>query len=83
MICAYRYSRLDFQDIIEYARMRGIRVLLEIDTPSHTACWCRGYPEICPPRPCKDGPTRTPLDPSKNRTFEVVGGVLDELSPQV
>ena len=38
-----RYSRLDAADVVEYARLRGIRVMLEVDTPSHTACWCRGY----------------------------------------
>lgn len=63
--------------------MRAIRVMLEVDTPSHTACWCRGYPQVCPPLPCKDGPTRTPLDPSNNETFNVVSGVLAELAPQV
>jgi hypothetical protein len=38
--------------------------MLEIDTPSHTACWCKGYGDsVCPPKPCADGVTRTPLDP--------------------
>ena len=76
-----RYSRLDAADVVEYARLRGIRVMLEIDTPSHTACWCRGYPEICPPKPCKDGTTRTPLDPSTNETFTMIQRILEELSP--
>jgi hexosaminidase len=70
------------QDLIEYARLRGIRVLLEIDTPSHTECWCDGYPNVCPPKPCADGATRTPLDVSKNETFDMVQGVLAELAPQ-
>ena len=76
-----RYSRLDAADLVEYARLRGIRVMLEIDTPSHTACWCRGYPGVCPPKPCKDGITRTPLDPSTNDTFTMIQGILEELSP--
>jgi hexosaminidase len=80
---AERYSRLDVADIVEYSRLRGIRVMLEIDTPSHTACWCKGYGDsVCPPKPCADGITRTPLDPSTNRTFDMVQQVLQELSVQ-
>ena len=79
-----RYSKLDVADIVEYARLRGVRVMLEIDTPSHTACWCRGYGDkVCPPKPCKDGITRTPLDPSTNNTFNMIQQVLQELSAQL
>jgi hexosaminidase len=76
-----RYTQLDVVDVVEYARLRGIRVMLEIDTPSHTACWCRGYPEVCPPKPCKDGMTRTPLDPSTNTTFNMIQTILAEVAP--
>ena len=79
---AERYTRHDVADVVQYAQRRGIRVLLEIDTPSHTSCWCRGYPSVCPPRPCKDGVTRTPLDPSKNSTFEMIQTLLAEVVPQ-
>ena len=79
---AETYTPLDVADIVEYARLRGMRVLLEIDTPSHTACWCRGYPSICPPKPCKMGATRTPLDISKNQTFATIQSILEELAPQ-
>lgn len=73
-----RYSRMDASDVVEYARLRGIRVMLEIDTPSHTSCWCRGYPHVCPPNHCG---IRTPLDPSKNDTFTMIQKVLEELTP--
>ena len=75
-----RYSQTDVISLVEYARDRGIRVMLEIDTPSHTRSWCSGYPDLCPPLPCADGPTRTPLDPSKNSTFDSVQSVFAELS---
>ena len=66
--------------LVEYARDRGIRVMLEIDTPSHTHSWCSGYPNLCPPLPCADGPTRTPLDPSQNSTYDAVQSIFSELS---
>ena len=73
-----RYSRLDVADVVEYARLRGIRVMVEIDTPSHTSCWCRGYPRVCPPTHCG---IRTPLDPSNNDTFTMIQTILEELTP--
>ena len=70
-----RYSIMDLEEIVEYARMRGIRVIPEMDVPGHEASWCKGYPEVCPSETCSE-----PLDPTSEKTWELIHGVLDEWS---
>ncbi|RWS29755.1 beta-hexosaminidase subunit alpha-like protein [Leptotrombidium deliense] len=40
------YSQKDITDIVEFARLRGIRVLPEIDTPGHTKAIGKSYPQL-------------------------------------
>ena len=66
-----RYAQADIAAIVEYARLRGVRVMPEFDNPGHADSWCVGYPEICPSKSCT-----TPLDVSKNATFALIDSML-------
>ncbi len=62
-------------DVVEYARARGIRVVVEFDIPGHAESWCKGYPGICPSPTCN-----TPLDPSSDLTYELMTGLWSEVT---
>jgi len=42
-----RYTVEDLQEIVEYSRERGVRVMAELDVPGHTKGICTGYPDVC------------------------------------
>jgi hexosaminidase len=53
--------------VIEYARERGVRVMVEFDMPGHAGSWCKGYPEVCPSASCTQ-----PLNPASNQTWALI-----------
>jgi len=70
-----RFTQMEIMDVVEYARERGVRVFPEFDIPGHAASWCVGYPPLCPSPNCT-----MPLDPSSPLTWEVISGVLSEVT---
>ena len=69
------------QDIIEFARLRGIRVIPEFDTPGHSNSWGKAIPILTP---CyADGKPNGefgPIDPTNNLTYTFLASFIKELS---
>ncbi|CAL1536393.1 unnamed protein product [Lymnaea stagnalis] len=82
------YKRADVRDIIRYARLRGVRILPEFDTPGHAHSWGKAYPELL--TPCYDHDEkfkavysqhaeRENFDPTRNSTFDFLSDFFAEV----
>ncbi|XP_064640004.1 beta-hexosaminidase subunit alpha-like isoform X2 [Lineus longissimus] len=76
------YTHEDIGEIIEYARLRGIRVIPEFDTPGHVRSWGYGHREIL--TPCYEGNKPDgfygPIHPTKNYTFAFLKKLFGEVA---
>jgi len=68
-----KFTQTDIASIVEYARERGVRVMVEFDMPGHASSWCTGYPEVCPSPTCTQ-----PLNVATNTTFDLITDLLGE-----
>ncbi|KAJ1448055.1 glycoside hydrolase superfamily [Pelagophyceae sp. CCMP2097] len=79
------YTTEDLERIVDHARLRGVRVVPEVDVPAHTLSWARAFPSIVvncsvagsDSASASDVPA---LDPTKAETYAVVFKVLRALS---
>ncbi|HEY6851899.1 MAG TPA: family 20 glycosylhydrolase [Terracidiphilus sp.] len=79
------YTQEQVREVIEYARMRGIRVVPEFDMPCHATSWFAGYPQLAsgsgPYQPItKWGIFDPAMDPTRESTFEFLDKFFAEMT---
>jgi hexosaminidase len=79
------YTQKQIEEVIEYARDRGIRVVPEFDMPCHTTSWFAGYPQLASgPGPyqvaTKWGVLDSAMDPTRESTYEFLDRFIGEMT---
>ncbi|KAH7697664.1 Beta-hexosaminidase A, partial [Aphelenchoides avenae] len=74
------YSRQDIQDVLRYARLHGIRVMAEFDTPGHVGSWS-AQPKFLADCFDENRTQVTPsniLDPTEDRNYDFLKELIEE-----
>ncbi|CAE7270384.1 HEXO1, partial [Symbiodinium necroappetens] len=71
-----RYTIRDVQDVVEFAQLRGVRVVPEFDMPGHVSSWSKSHPELFE-QACLERSRRLAFKPTKD-VFDFLQGLLAE-----
>ncbi|KAM7396776.1 hypothetical protein PAMP_019788 [Pampus punctatissimus] len=76
------YTQSDVRRVISYARLRGIRVLPEFDSPGHTKSWGKGQSDLLTPCYKAGTPSGTfgPVNPTLLSTYKFMASLFKEVS---
>ncbi|MFC5741631.1 family 20 glycosylhydrolase [Dyella tabacisoli] len=79
------YTQEQIRDVVEYARLRGVMVIPEIEMPGHASAALAAYPELsCTKQPIKipseGGVFKDVLCVGNEYTFTFLQNVLDEVT---
>ncbi len=79
------YTQRDANEIVAYARARGIRVVPEFEMPGHSTAWLVAYPEFAsgsiPDEIRREfGVSNYAIDPTREATYTFIGRFLTEMS---
>ncbi|XP_058025166.1 beta-hexosaminidase subunit beta isoform X1 [Ahaetulla prasina] len=72
------YTPKDVHNVIEYARLRGIRVIPEFDTPGHTQSWRKDILTPCYSGKHPSG-SYGPINPILNATYDFIMKLFEEV----
>ncbi|KAF8566991.1 hypothetical protein P879_07391 [Paragonimus westermani] len=78
---AYVYTQDDVKRVLDYCRLRGIRVMPEFATPGYTYSWGKGYPDLLT-RCYSDGKPNGrlgPINPTTDYTYNFMQQFVHEI----
>ena len=81
------YSKEQVAAVVDHARFRGVRIVVEFDVPGHSTAWSLGLPDLfisCPPSAARGdfgGITRM-LDPTDPKAYAFLDALIAEMAPR-